>query len=207
MYPFLVLLCFLLSITACQHRKQQDDQEKDKKQEYVYTPKKGSLVITSETANPEVENISLYGDDEKDSITSVAPKNGKFTLEVKAIKLHEIYFIKVAGKSTKPGTSGLAWEEIVPVLAIPSVEFKLVQKPFNHVGSISKVNFSIQGGGEEQQLLNSWHSALATQEAEEEGQTEEYAIGGTGASRWQERKSLLKPQLLLPKILLASISL
>ncbi|WP_134088867.1 thioredoxin family protein [Olivibacter sp. XZL3] len=190
--PLLILICFLLA-TACQHRKQQqDEQGSANKQDYTYTPEKGALVVISETANPEMNKVSLFKDNEKDSITSMAAENGKFKLQLDTANLHEVYFIKIEGKSTKRGTSGLAWEAVVPVLAVPSTTLELVQKPFNHAGSISKVAFSIQGGGEEQALLNDWHTALATLEAEDEGQVQQYAIGGAGVTKVAGKKQLAK---------------
>jgi len=189
--PLLILFC-LIGISACQQRKEQKAQENIKKQEEVYRPQKGRLLIISDIHNPEVKSVSLISDNEKDSITSVKPENGKFKLDVKDVNLHEIYFMKITGKSTKRGTSGLAWEALIPVLASPSKELALIQAPFSHIGSISKVLFSIQGGGEEQALLNDWHKALTVLEAEKEGQTEQYAIGGTGAIKVAGKKKLSK---------------
>jgi|GEM_PF-2012373 len=189
--PFLILLCFIL-VTACQHREQQTSQENNKKQDYVYKPQKGTLSVVSKTSNPELKSVSLFKDNKQDSVTSVTPKNGEFTLKADSADLNEVYFIKITGKSTKRGTSGIAWEESIPVLAIPSTSLELVQKNFNHVGSISKVNFSIQGGGKEQELLNDWHTALAVLKAEEEGQTEQYAIGGASVTKVAGKKNLSK---------------
>lgn len=189
--PYLILIGFLLTI-ACQHREQQDDQKNEKKQNHVYTPEKGPLVVISKTANPEMKNITLFKDNERDSITSIASENGKFELKLDTANLNEVYFIKIEGISTKRGTSGLAWEALIPVLAVPSAALELVQKPFNHVGSISKVAFSIQGGGEEQKLLNEWHTALSTLEAEEDGQTEQYALGGATTMKVAGKKKLSK---------------
>jgi len=190
------LLC-LVWATACQHskqqeNKQQENQENNKGQENVYQPQQGRLFVISEIDNPEINSVTLVSDNEMDSITSVRPENGKFRLDVQNVHLQEIYFIKMTGKSTKRGTSGLVWETLIPVLANPSKELVLVQEPFNHIGSISKVSFSIQGGGEEQTLLNNWHHALATLEAEKEGQTEQYAIGGTGVTKVAGKKKLSK---------------
>lgn len=189
--PYLILIGFL-SIMACQPREQKDDQNDKKKQDYSYTPEKGPLLVTSKTVNPEVKNITLFKDNEKDSITSVTPESGKFQLRLDTANLNEVYFIRIEGISTKRGTSGLTWETLIPVLAVPSAELVLVQKPFNHVGSISKVAFSVQGGGEEQELLNDWHMALATLEAEEEGQTEQYTLGGATATKVAGKKKLSK---------------
>lgn len=188
---FLTLLCFIL-VTACQHREQRDNQENNQKQDYIYKPQKGALLVISNSSNPELKSVTLFKDNEKDSIMSVTSENGKFKLEVDSVDLNEVYFIKIKGKSTKSGTNGLAWEASVPVLAAPAVKLELVQNAFNHVGSISKVSFSIQGGGEEQEFLNSWHCALAIQEAEEEGQMEQYAIGGASVTKVAGKKKLAK---------------
>lgn len=192
-YPCLMLICLLFLATACQRRgQQQDEQEKGNKQDYTYKPEKGSLLVVSNVSNPELKKVSLFKDDGKDSITSITTDNGKFKLQLDTANVHEVYFIKIEGKSTKQGTNGLAWEAIVPVLADPSTSLELVQKPFNHVGSISKVAFSIEGGGEEQALLNDWHTALAVLEAEDEGQVQQYAIGGSGVTKVAGKRQLAK---------------
>lgn len=187
----LIFTGFLLT-AACQHRKQPQVQEDTKKQDYVYKPEKGTLLVVSKIANNEVKSVSLFKDNETDSITSISSEQGKFELKLDTANLNEVYFIKMEGKSTKRGTSGLTWEVFVPVLAVPSEELTLVQKPFNHAGSISKVAFSIQGGGEEQELLNNWHEALAKLEAEEEGQMQSYTLGGSGVTKVAGKKKLSK---------------
>lgn len=177
---------------ACQHREKQHEKQSDEKQKYVYTPEKGILSISSKTSNSEIKKVSLFKDDEKDSILSVVPEKGEFRLKLDTANLNEVYFLKLVGQSTKRGTSGLTWEALIPILASPSVELELVQKAFNHPGSISKVAFSIQGGGEEQALLNDWHTALAALEAEEEGQMQSYTLGGTGVTKVAGKKKLSK---------------
>lgn len=189
--PYVIVIGFLLTISSCQHREQ-NKQTDTKKQKYLYTPEKGALSIISETANSEIKKVSLFKDNEKDSVISVPIENGKFKLKLDTANLNEIYFIKIEGKSTKRGTSGLVWEASIPVLASASTDLKLVQRPFNHPGSISKTAFSIQGGGKEQELLNKWHTVLAELEAEEEGQTESYSLGGAGVTKVSGKKELSK---------------
>lgn len=188
---YLVLLLSLLMMSACQNREQQSTQEEGK-QDYTYAPQKSRLLIVTETSNPELESVALLRDNEKDSVTSAKPEEGKFTLEVDDIAANEVYFLKLTGTSTKQGTSGLKWEELVPVLASTSEELTLVQQAFNDVGSISKVKFSIDGGGDEQELLNDWHAAIVELEAEEEAQMEHYSIGGSGATKVADKKESSK---------------
>ncbi|QNL49643.1 redoxin domain-containing protein [Olivibacter sp. SDN3] len=190
---FLALLLCLLLTSACQNREKQSAKE-GKEQDYTYQPEKGRLTIVSETDNPELERVVLFRDNEKDSVTSVKPEEGKFKLEVDDITANEVYFLKLTGTSTKQGTSGLKWDELVPVLSTTSKELELVQQAFNDVGSISKVKFSIDGGGDEQELLNDWHASLVELQAEEEGQMEHYAIGGSGATKVADKKASSKSQ-------------
>lgn len=191
---YLVTLLCLLLISACQNKKQQNTQEKGKKQDYTYKAQQGRLLIKSKTVNSELKSVALYADNEEDSITSAKPDQGKFTLDVNDIALHEVYFLKLRGVSTKRGTSGLKWEEWVPVFASSADELTLVQQAFQDVGSISKVKFSIQGGGDEQALLNDWHEALVELQAEKEGQMEHYTIGGSGATKVAGRKGSVKTE-------------
>jgi len=191
-YVFL-LLCFVcVWVSACQNQESNKGGDESEKREYVYEPQKGRLVIASETANPEISRVTLFRDNEIDSVTSITPQAGKFKLEVDDIITNEIYFLKITGTSTKRGTSGLAWTEQVPVLALPSGELELVQQAFNNAGSISKVKFSIKGGGEDQQFLNDWQAALAELQADEAGKTEHYTIGARGATRIAGKKESSK---------------
>ncbi len=178
-----ILLFCLLLMSACQNPKQPGVQEKDQKQDYVYEPQKGALRIVSTVTNPEIKRVTLFRDNEKDSVTSVVPESGKFTLSAEDIAANEVYFLKLTGVSAKQGTSGLSWEERVPVLALPSGELELTQQAFNHAGSISKVKFSVQGGGDEQQLLNDWQTALVELQAEEDGKMEHFTLKPSGATK------------------------
>ncbi len=183
----MLLLCVPM---ACQNGKREQVQKKVARQQEVYTPKKGGFVVVSNTVNPEVESVSLLKDNHTDSVSATKPEKGKFRLAIDDANLNEIYYLKVTGRFTKPGTSGLEWQDLIPVLATSRGELTIVQKPFNHVGSISKVHFSVEGGGEEQQLLNNWHQELVALEAEEGSQTEEYAIGNGSQTKISAKKRL-----------------
>lgn len=189
---FFIILVSFLSIIACNQRKERKNEENSKEPDYTYVPQIVHLSVVSKTVNPEITGISLLSDNEKDSVTAVVPENGKFELEADSARLHEVYFLKITGKSTKKGTTGLAWEELVPILATSSTTLELAQKNFNHVGSISKIDFSVQGGNAEQNLLNDWHTAIIQLKAEEDAQMEQYNIGGSGLTKLADKKKLSK---------------
>ncbi len=190
----LVLSCLMVNL-ACQQSEKKEEPE-EPSNAFVYQPKQGTFMLVSEAENPEVESVSLFSDNQKDSIASAKIDNGKFSMEQSGLNMNEVYFLRIKGKSTKRGTSGIAWQEVVPVLAQEGKELKLAAQPFNDVGSISKVKYTIEGGGEEQEVLNHWHSALVDLEAEKGSETASYTLGGGGATKVSSGKKSTSPESL-----------
>ncbi|SKB92682.1 hypothetical protein SAMN05660226_03836 [Parapedobacter luteus] len=153
----------------------------------TYEPAMGTLRILSDVENPEITSVKLLNDKKKDSLAAVAPRNGKFTLVVNQLPMHEVYFLEIHGKSTRRGTDGLDWTAYIPVyLEKSDAKLMLDHRFFDHPGSISKAKFSIQGGSNEQALLNDWQEALDEQQAEAEGKALHYTFGSGMAAQKQD---------------------
>ncbi|WP_257670164.1 thioredoxin family protein [Parapedobacter tibetensis] len=155
---------------------------------YAYTPKYGTLRIASDVNNPEITAIKLFNDKRTDSLTAVETENGAFMLVVDELPFHEVYFLEISGKSTRKGTNGLSWTEHIPICFEGQADLSLEHRFFDHPGSISKVEFSIAGGGEEQQLLNEWQEALNHKQADVEGQV--VGFGQLSASPDQDAEGI-----------------
>lgn len=178
MLPIL-LLCFL----SCQSGSTEHDTPADGNQRLTYRPEPGTLRIASGIANPEVTQVTLLNDKKRDSLATAVPQGGKFTLEVDQLPVREVYFLEVSGRSVRKGTAGLDWTEHIPVYLKPHISsLTLDYHFFDHPGSISQAKFSVEGGGDEQALLNRWQAALNTQKADIEGQAVEYTLGQRGFS-------------------------
>src|SRR5690606_9968896 len=114
---------------------------------------------------------------------AVKPEEGNFTLVVDKLPIQEVYFLKISGRSVRKGTAGLEWTEEVPVyLETSQADLKLTYDFFNHPGSISQAKFSVQGGSDDQTLLNRWQEALNEEKADSEGQVVHYIPGQRGFS-------------------------
>ncbi len=184
MKPLIPILfaCFL----GCQSGPTEQGTPTDHVGDLSYRPEFGTLTIEAEGANPEVTQIKLLNDRKEDSLAAAATQAGEFTLVVNKLPMREVYFLEISGRSVRKGTSGLEWTEQVPVyFEEHNAKLTLNYHFFNHPGSISQAMFSIQGGSDEQALLNRWQEALNKQKADVEGEAVEYTLGQRGFSGGQ----------------------
>jgi len=175
----LLFACFL----GCQSGTTEQGTPRDHVGDLSYQPEVGTLRIATEGANPEVTQVKLLNDRKEDSLAAATPQAGGFTLVVNKLPLREVYFLEISGRSVRKGTSGLEWTEQVPVyFEAHNAELTLNYRFFDHPGSISQAAFSIQGGSEDQALLNRWQETLNKQKAEVEGEAVQYIPGQGGFS-------------------------
>ncbi|SEL81052.1 thioredoxin-like domain-containing protein [Parapedobacter koreensis] len=181
------LLFLLVALFTCSVGCQSTSTENGTEAAYAtYEPTMGTLRIVSDVDNPEITSIKLLNDKKKDSLGTAMSQNGKFTLTVNHLPMQEVYFLVINGTSTRSGTSGLGWTEYVPVyLEKSNAHLTLGHRFFDHPGAISKAKFSIQGGSDEQELLNDWQEALNDQQADAEGRAVQYTFGSGMADHEQ----------------------
>ena len=147
----------------------------------TYQPQRGTLHLATAVANPELTHVTLLNDKQTDSLAAATPHDGRFTLTVSDLPQQEVYFLQLTGRSVRRGTSGLEWTEHIPVFfEDEQTTLQLTQQPFTHPGSISGALFTIDGGSDEQDLLNRWQTARTKQQADADGQAVGATLGQSG---------------------------
>lgn len=104
-------------------------------------------------------DISIYlSNDNKEHVETFMAIAGSLNVEVTEVNANEVYFLSVSGMNEKTGY----WMQEVPLFVTDGAEFELVADTESANTGEPHV-LKVEGGGEEQDFLEEWHSAAYNQ--------------------------------------------
>lgn len=115
--------------------------------------------ITLRSNIPDNGNINIVlKDDKRRDIQTLIATNGQLETTIENLNVNEVYFVSVSGTNPESGY----WVQVVPLFVLENGNFEIVASKENVVGNDPHV-IKIQGGGEEQEFLETWNYAYGNE--------------------------------------------
>src|SRR5690554_822763 len=156
------------------------DQQGGVSEPRVYQPTSGVTQLEASIDGLDELRFVLLNDQQTDTMLTFTTTNGYFDVTLERIPADEIYFLEIRGQAAGyEEQGGVEWREIVPIFARDGATLQLAATPNDTTASLSKLDFFIEGGGEEQDFIQSWHDTYIQKRDELDDQiTHEFVLGG-----------------------------
>lgn len=154
----------------------------------TYQPKPASTHLRGFVEGVDELHFVLFNDRQTDTMVVFSVEGGAIDVILEKIPANEVYFLEIRGRADGYEEQTVYWREVVPMYAQDGAELELVSVETEDDYSLSNRRFHLEGGGEEQDFLESWYRAVSEKQDELDDQiSHQFVIGGGQQARAQRQ--------------------
>src|SRR5690606_23231977 len=121
----------------------------------TYQPKPASTHLRGFVEGVDELHFVLFNARQTDTMVVFSVEGGAIDVILEKIPAKEVYFLEIRGQADGYEDQIVFWREVVPMYAQDGAELELVSVEDESGDSLSNRRFHLEGGGEEQDFLES----------------------------------------------------